>query len=182
MSRKQLADRKIAELKNLSKLWHHKQRMENFRNRAEGKQVMNPVHDFRLPLGGRNKFMFMMPERIGSDPLLIDKIMRTANMCDLGQPCHGDPRYWTHAILDHHSLMDFRRECAEHTKVERGRSDLCEVVRIGKKCPAFFNARGNRLPLTKKMNHSCIDQSEIRIVKFFRGWCTLGSQGIKRMK
>ena len=106
---------------------------------------MDAVDQRGPAVGHFGELVFVVPERVGADPLIVHKVMRPAHVGDLGEPGHRNSQQRPHAVFDHHALRDFVRELAQNLETQIRRRDFREIAGVGKKLPALGDAGGNHL-------------------------------------
>ena len=141
-----------AVIKNPLELRPNEELVEDRAEGPERRHVGDEVVHFRPAPGQFAKGMFVMPHLVGADPLLVDKAMRCLDVHDFGQPGERNSEHGRDGVFDHQARINFRRQLALDHEIHRGRRDLLQVARIGKKAPAIRQRHRHVLASLKLVN------------------------------
>ncbi len=66
---------------------------------------MHAVTNNDTSIRGLLKLVLMMPDRVWSNALFINKIVRSTHTADLRQPSHLNTKQWTDTVFDHQTSV-----------------------------------------------------------------------------
>ena len=80
------------------------------------------------PLDG-GKEVFVVPNGVGADALLVDKVLALANVRDLGDPAHRNSEERRDRVLNKQPWIHALGNVSVHYKAKARRRNLSEVAR-----------------------------------------------------
>lgn len=102
---KNLANGVVAELEDSLQSRGDEEGMDNFSQWAEWELVGDLVLHGDRAVTGIGKVMLVVPDAVGADALLIDKIVWLMHLGDLREPCERDAKQRPDPVLDHQTWM-----------------------------------------------------------------------------
>jgi len=126
--------------------------MNNVAENPEGECIVYavPHFDFRIP--HTSEEMFVMPETVWADSLIIRKVSQRVHVGDFSKPRCPNSKKRTEPVLDRHPFINFRGKISLNLQIQSGRRDFRQIPRIRKEIPAFFERDGHKLYASQHMD------------------------------
>ena len=83
------------------------------------------------------EMVFVVPEAVGADALLVDEIVILADVGDFGDPVHGNIEEWRYLVSDEQSLVHFPGHFRGNHKRHVVGGDLVQIAGRRKEIPGF---------------------------------------------
>ena len=100
----------LAVIEDCFELASNDERINDCAERTERWDVMNQIADFGLSVGERSKKVFVMPDPIGANALLVHEAVRRINRRNLRQPPNANPEQRSDGVFDHQARINRVRQ------------------------------------------------------------------------